>query len=454
MTVIPKDTFSEYISAADCETDYNVFNQPSRIAEGDVEILLKYGADNQRVKAVFKRDGVVEYTRYYISANYEKEVDAAGVTTHYNYVYGVTGLAAICVRRNGVDSMYYVHPDRLGSYTHITNSNQQVIRNLHFDPWGNVKSDTDWKEFARGEPGELAGTFRFPRGFTGHEHYAGLKIINMNGRLYDPVIARFFSPDNFVQVPDFTQSYNRYSYCLNNPLQWVDPSGELLWKPDEQALIEGRGVRFIAQEGDDLHTFSVQTGLDYDYLKSLYGDMVFEAGHSYSFDKIPVIAKMNEFLHNGMNCENYNCRSFALFVNGIVNNIFESDPTVISEQLQNVSSVYQSTIGDVISLAETYESFYKQYWTHYDNPYWYSEDKFYEYYVSGYSTRITHYSVVLLKSADGNDISWIIEKRGINPVNISTFPSLLKIDSEGHYYQPYNPTPIQPNHSSFIYRHK
>ena len=57
--------------------------------------------------------------------------------------------------------------------------------------------------------------------FTGHEHYAGLKNINMNGRLYDPVIARFFSPDNFVQAPEFTQSYNRYSYCLNNPLQYT-----------------------------------------------------------------------------------------------------------------------------------------------------------------------------------------------------------------------------------------
>ena len=63
-------------------------------------------------------------------------------------------------------------------------------------------------------------------GFTGHEHYADLKIINMNGRLYDPVIARFFSPDNFVQAPERTQSYNRYSYCLNNPLQYTDPSGE------------------------------------------------------------------------------------------------------------------------------------------------------------------------------------------------------------------------------------
>ena len=148
--------------------------------------------------------------------------------TYYPCRYAeINCLAAICVRRNGVDSMYYVHPDRLGSYTHITNTNKQVIRNLHFDPWGNVKTDANWLAFdSTTLSGNLAGTFRFSRGFTGHEHYADLKIINMNGRLYDPVIARFFSPDNFVQAPGFTQSYNRYSYCLNNPLQYTDPSGE------------------------------------------------------------------------------------------------------------------------------------------------------------------------------------------------------------------------------------
>ena len=228
--VTTDEAFPNTISPADCFTEYNSFNQPSRIAEGDVEILLEYGADNQRVKAVFKRDSVVERIRYYISANYEKEVDAAGVITHYNYIYGASGLASICVRCNGIDSMYYVHPDRLGSYTHVTNSGKQVIRALHFDPWGNVKSDADWTAFDTTTlSGNLAGTSRFDRGFTGHEHYADLKIINMNGRLYDPVIARFFSPDNFVQAPGFTQSYNRYSYCLNNPLQYTDPSGEIAW---------------------------------------------------------------------------------------------------------------------------------------------------------------------------------------------------------------------------------
>jgi RHS repeat-associated protein len=64
------------------------------------------------------------------------------------------------------------------------------------------------------------------RGFTGHEHLAEFGLINMNGRMYDPILGRMLSPDNFIQDADYTQSYNRYSYCLNNPLKYTDPSGE------------------------------------------------------------------------------------------------------------------------------------------------------------------------------------------------------------------------------------
>jgi len=48
----------------------------------------------------------------------------------------------------------------------------------------------------------------------------------MNGRMYDPVLARMLSPDNFVQAPGYTQNLNRYSYALNNPLKYTDPDGE------------------------------------------------------------------------------------------------------------------------------------------------------------------------------------------------------------------------------------
>ena len=76
------------------------------------------------------------------------------------------------------------------------------------------------------------------RGYMGHEMLGELDIINMNqrslsrsgesnGRLYDPVLGRFFSPGNYVQMPDNSQNFNRYSYCLNNPLKYTDPSGNL-----------------------------------------------------------------------------------------------------------------------------------------------------------------------------------------------------------------------------------
>ena len=42
---------------------------------------------------------------------------------------------------------------------------------------------------------------------------------------------RFFSPDNFVQIPEFSQSFNRYSYCLNNPLKYKDLTGQ--WYDDD-----------------------------------------------------------------------------------------------------------------------------------------------------------------------------------------------------------------------------
>ncbi|WP_291600738.1 RHS repeat-associated core domain-containing protein [Bacteroides sp.] len=48
----------------------------------------------------------------------------------------------------------------------------------------------------------------------------------MNARLYDPALGRFLSPDPYVQNPDFSQNFNHYSYCLNNPLIYVDQNGE------------------------------------------------------------------------------------------------------------------------------------------------------------------------------------------------------------------------------------
>ena len=44
----------------------------------------------------------------------------------------------------------------------------------------------------------------------------------------DANLGRFLSPDNFIQDPYNTQSFNRYGYVWNNPLKYGDPSGEEL----------------------------------------------------------------------------------------------------------------------------------------------------------------------------------------------------------------------------------
>jgi RHS repeat-associated protein len=52
-----------------------------------------------------------------------------------------------------------------------------------------------------------------------------------NARYYDPQIGRFISPDTIIPNPANPQSFNRYNYCLNNPLKYVDPSGRKVYIP-------------------------------------------------------------------------------------------------------------------------------------------------------------------------------------------------------------------------------
>ena len=54
------------------------------------------------------------------------------------------------------------------------------------------------------------------RGYTGHEHLNQFQLINMNGRLYDPITKQMSQPDILNPDQYSTQSYNRYSYCMNN----------------------------------------------------------------------------------------------------------------------------------------------------------------------------------------------------------------------------------------------
>ena len=100
-----------------------------------------------------------------------------------------------------------------------------ISQELSFDAWGKRRNPTTWTYY---ESTSTIPNPMFDRGYTMHEHLDAFKLINMNGRIYDPVIARFLSPDPLIQFPEYSQSYNSYSYVLNNPLRFTDPSGFLV----------------------------------------------------------------------------------------------------------------------------------------------------------------------------------------------------------------------------------
>ena len=107
----------------------------------------------------------------------------------------------------------------LGSWTTITDEKGSIEQELSFDAWGNFRNPYTWT-------GANAVHPMFDRGFTGHEHLYDFGLINMNGRMYDPIMSSFLSVDNYVQSPENSQNFNRYAYCLNNPLKYTDPDGE------------------------------------------------------------------------------------------------------------------------------------------------------------------------------------------------------------------------------------
>ncbi len=155
--------------------------------------------------APLRREGDLRTTIY--ASDYEKVTEGGKIREFYYLDGGV-----IAVKQDGVLTPYLAFADNLGSILAVYAADGKKVFDAEYDAWG--KQTVSLNEIG------------LQRGYTGHEMLNEFGIINMNGRLYDPVLGRFFSPDNYVQAPDNSQNFNRYSYCLNNPLKYNDPSGE------------------------------------------------------------------------------------------------------------------------------------------------------------------------------------------------------------------------------------
>ena len=229
--------YSGLVPSRTQEITYNSLDRPSVLTEGYKTATFTYNGAGDRVKMQESNNGYTVLTRYYIGGQYEYDSTPAG-TKERLYLGGDAYSAPMVLQRvnNGSWTAYNIGRDYLGSITHIATADGTLVAEYSYDPWGRLRNPATQAIYTPGtEPALFLG-----RGYTGHEHLTWFGLINMNARLYDPLLGRFLSPDPYVQAPDFSQNFNRYTYALNNPLKYTDESGEY-WHIVIGAIVGGVG---------------------------------------------------------------------------------------------------------------------------------------------------------------------------------------------------------------------
>jgi RHS repeat-associated protein len=208
---------------------FNMVDSLTRVFSGSTsKVAFLYGSDRERVRETATKDGATTRVTDYMNPAqgaglfYEQETNAAGTVKKKVYLTAAGQTIGVLVfdANNNLTATQYWHKDQLGSLVAVTDANGAVSEQLAYEPFGkrrNANGVTDAN-------GTLAASTT-ARGFTEHEQLDEVGLINMNGRVFDPAISRFLSADPGIQAPQFMQDYNRYSYTVNNPMRFYDPSG-------------------------------------------------------------------------------------------------------------------------------------------------------------------------------------------------------------------------------------
>lgn len=174
---------SKNLSAEAQKVTYTSFNKVNTISQGYNSLIITYGPNHQRVKNILSHNYKKE-TRIY-AGDFER-LSQNGTTTSYLYIYSPDGLVGIYVKpSNGTAEMHYAVTDHLGSLLALYKSNFTQTYAATYDAWGKQTISKN--------------AINLRRGFTMHEHWNELDLIDMNGRMYDPVVGRFLSSDPYVQ---------------------------------------------------------------------------------------------------------------------------------------------------------------------------------------------------------------------------------------------------------------
>ncbi|SDF50744.1 RHS repeat-associated core domain-containing protein [Epilithonimonas hungarica] len=214
-------------------TTYNAFKSPLNITlAGKENLNFEYNI----LKSRYSMASTVTGVQKFYSSDFAVEIIKNGNRTEIiNYLtgdpYSANYIKKTVLNGSSVvpneTACYFLHRDNIGSIVAITKAaDGAVVEQRYFDAWGNIKALLNSSGSLITDSQQLS-TYNYfiDRGYTGHEHLWKAGLINMNARLYDPILRKFLSADKLVSDPFNTQAYDRYSYVLNNPLLNVDLDG-------------------------------------------------------------------------------------------------------------------------------------------------------------------------------------------------------------------------------------
>ncbi len=214
-TVFQYDTGGRQIGDGGRSITWSEFDLPRRIQTATEDITFKYDAARQRT---VKQGGSASET-VSIGAEYEKYAASSGDRHVFNLVGPAGVFGQVTWTSTGADETAFFYSDLVGTpETLSVDAAANASQKVKYEPFGQ-----------RRYPLVIAFPASVPSdrsiGFTGHKAEDEFGLVDMRGRIYDPRIMRFLTPDPLVQSPLFSQALNRYSYVYNNPVNFTDPTG-------------------------------------------------------------------------------------------------------------------------------------------------------------------------------------------------------------------------------------
>ena len=223
---ITYDSYGNIVSTSAYQIQWNSFNKANTITTNTSSIInFQYGPDRERISKLTTNADTSTLV-HYMNNVYEKWVkkingSTVQITEKY-YIKVLNKIIATQIVTDSVSNLFNFYLDAFGCVDTVNDASGNLLIKYNYTTFGR-------RQIVYTNMTSNVMLDFFNLGFNLNEVVGDERLIYFDGRIYDSVLSRFISPDPYIKDPFNTQSLNRYSYSLNNPFKFRDPSGLSWW---------------------------------------------------------------------------------------------------------------------------------------------------------------------------------------------------------------------------------